>query len=425
MNRKKTAAAILSALLIIIQSVGFAGKPELITLTWNDDPQTTQAITWRTDAATVSGYIQYAETNDPVNFAASAIQAPVPCSTLSTNAGSYNIYSGKISALLPNSQYFFRVGDGKDWSAINSFRTAPYSPAPFTFLVFGDSQSVDYGVWGKTIRSAYVRYPRAAFFTNVGDLVDVGDDYNQWSAWLRNAQGVINNIPCMPAAGNHENYSINQRLSMPDYFRVLLPLPQNGPQQIRGLAYTFDYSNARFFVLDSQYGEEAKFVPNLLALQAVWLEQQLATTDQKWKIVIMHRPLYNNTPVESHPNLRAAFGGLFDKYHVDVVFNGHDHACARTWPLNNGKKTDAAHGTVYVSCGRSGTKMHRFGLSSMTWDDFYYNPTDQPNYIEVEIINNLLTINTLKQDGTLIDSYRIQKAEAKLANDQAEPATTP
>ncbi|MFA6075041.1 MAG: metallophosphoesterase family protein [Negativicutes bacterium] len=415
---RKPAAIVLALVLIVAQSVSFAGKPELITLTWNDDPQSTQTITWRTDTATTGSFIEYSETGDAADFVATAIQAPVPYAQLATNAGKFNIHSGKITYLTPGTKYYFRVGDGKDWSAVSSFNTAPYSPKPFNFLVFGDSQSSDYGVWGKTVKNAYALYPKADFFSNVGDLVDKSDDYKQWSAWLRNAQGIINTIPCMPASGNHENYSINKKLIMPDYFRALLPLPQNGPNPIKGLAYSFDYSNAHFVVLDTQYGEEAAFVPNLLSIQKTWLDQDLAATDKTWKIVVMHRPLYNNTIAESHPNLRAAFGGLFDKYHVDVVFNGHDHAYARTYPLNDGKKTDTANGTVFINCGRSGTKKHSLGMSSMLWDAFFYNPTGQPNYLEVEIVNNLLTITALNQDGSLIESYKILKPDAKLSSSQ-------
>ena len=409
---KKTIVVILTALLITIQSFALAGKPDLVTLTWNDDPQTTQAVSWRTDANTLSGYIQYSETSDAFS-AAAANQVPVPYNQLATNAGLFNIYSGKLSALKPGTKYYFRVGDGKDWSAATSFSTAPSSVSPFNFLVFGDSQSVDYGSWGKTVQNAYRAYPKAAFFINVGDLVDVGDDYKQWFVWLKNAQGVINNISCMPVSGNHENYSITDRLILPTGFHNLLALPQNGPDKLKGITYSFDYSNAHFVVLDTQYGEEAGLVPNLLTLQAAWLEQDLATSNKTWKIVLMHRPPYNNTRAESHPKLRTAFVALFAKYHVDMVFNGHDHVYARTFPLLDGKTTDSAHGTVYINCGRSGSKKHPLGMVATSLDDCYYNPVDQPNYVEVEITENRFALTASKQDGTMIDTYSIQKPSVK------------
>ncbi|MEI6286450.1 MAG: metallophosphoesterase family protein [Bacillota bacterium] len=406
---KKTIGIILTALLIAAQSVTFAGKPDLVTLTWNDDPQTTQAVSWRTDANTLIGFIQYYESSDFFSSAIATNQVPVPYNQLATNAGQFNIYSGKLSALRPNTKYYYRVGDGQDWSALSSFTTAPGSIAPFKFLLFGDSQSVDYGIWGKTVQNAYRTYHDAAFFINVGDLIDVGDDYKQWFAWLKNAQGVINNISCMPASGNHENYSITAKLSLPTGFHNLLALPQNGPDKLKGITYSFDYSNAHFIVLDTQYGEEANLVPNLLPLQAAWLERDLAASDKTWKIVVMHRPLYNNTRAESHPQLRTAFAALFSKYHVDVVFNGHDHVYARTFPLLDGKATDNARGTVYVNCGRSGSKKHPLGMVATSLDDSYYNPVDQPNYVEVEITDTRFALKALKQDGAVIDTCVIQK----------------
>ena len=92
----------------------------------------------------------------------------------------------------------------------------------FKFLVFGDSQSSQYSVWQTTLHKAYQANKEAAFFINVGDLVDVGQDYAQWKAWFDAAQGVIDTIPAMPVAGNHEAYTPERRFSMPILFTAQL-----------------------------------------------------------------------------------------------------------------------------------------------------------------------------------------------------------
>ena len=42
-------------------------------------------------------------------------------------------------------------------------------------------------------------------------------------------------------------------------------------------------------------------------------------------------------------------------------------------------------------------------------DDSYYNPVDQPNYVEVEITDTRFALKALKQDGAVIDTCVIQK----------------
>jgi len=34
-------------------------------------------------------------------------------------------------------------------------------------------------------------------------------------------------------------------------------------------------------------------------------------------------------------------GALFDKYHVDMALQGHDHAYLRTYPMNNQERVDS------------------------------------------------------------------------------------
>ncbi|MEM5767343.1 MAG: metallophosphoesterase family protein, partial [Bacillota bacterium] len=100
----------------------------------------------------------------------------------------------------------------------------------FKFLVFGDSQSTSYALWRATLHGAYGANANAAFFTNVGDLVDQGQDYNQWNGWFNAAEGVIDNIPAMPITGNHEYYTAERgRTAWPVFFTTQFKLPQNGP----------------------------------------------------------------------------------------------------------------------------------------------------------------------------------------------------
>ena len=392
---------------------GRATAAEHITLTWAGDPQTTQTITWKTEAADVTGQVQYAEEKQGRPFPANAAFAASSVEELATNWGSMNVHSVTLTGLIPNTSYIYRVQEGAEWSELHRFTTAPIHSSGFKFLVFGDSQSSNYNVWQTTLHKAYEANPEAVFFTNIGDLVDVGQDYAQWKSWFDGAQGVVDAIPVMPLTGNHEAYTPERRFSMPVLFKAQLKLPLNGPEELKGQTYSFDYGDVHFVMLDSQEGEERSFVPDMLERQKEWLENDLARTNKKWKIICIHRSPYNNKDNHNN-NIKTAFVPILDKYHADVVFTGHDHVYARTYPLyNNGVVDSPAKGTIYVAAGRSGTKTYIDAIAK-EWNEFFYNPVDEPNYLTVEIKADVLTVKAFKQKGTLIDEWQIDKKSEKL-----------
>lgn len=381
---------------------------EHITLTWTADTRTTQTITWQTEFSMVGGKVQYAEAGKSQAFPNLFKTSDAEVSGLATNMRNLSIHSVTLTGLKPGTKYLYRVSDGERWSEVNSFTTAPATAHKFKFLLFGDSQSMKYDVWSTTIHHAHQSNPDAAFMVNVGDLVDVGLDYSQWQGWFEAGKGVIDHIPVMPVVGNHETYTGGKGFSMPILFTGQFRLPDNGPESLRGQVYSFDYGNVHFSVLDSQAGEERKFVPTMINEQQVWLEKDLKTTAKQWKVVLIHRPPYDNHSKDGNEHIRASFVPIFDKYHVDVVFAGHDHAYARSYPLRGGEVVASTAGTRYVTTGRSGTKTYSTTVAK-EWNEFFYNPQDTPNYLTVEVAGLHLTVKAFKQNGQLIDEWSISK----------------
>lgn len=381
--------------------------PDHITMTWTGEPQTTQTITWRTSTAVSAGQVQFALADGRGLVKASLAAARTEL--LVTNQGSMHIHSVTLTGLRPGTSYRYRVGDGTYWSEDREFRTAPLVTTPFKFLIFGDSQSIDYGVWCTTLQQAAAANRDAVFMTNVGDLVDVGQDCRQWNAWFDAAKGVIDTIPVMPVTGNHESYTPQGHFSRPELFTAQFKLPGNGPESLRGQVYSFDYGDVHFVVLDSQAGEQRHFVPDMLARQQTWLEQDLAQTAKRWKVIFLHRPLYSNAP-HGNAHIRKAFGPIFDAHHVDIVFTGHDHVYARTYPLLDGKIVDKPiQGIVYVATGRSGTKAYGDTRTANKWNAFFYNPLSEPVYLTVGVTHAALAVKAFKQNGSLIDEWTVQK----------------
>lgn len=393
--------------------LGATSNPDHITLTLEGNPGTTQTITWRTDVATMTGQVQYMDMTEANTFPHNVITVSAEVDELSTNLGDMHIHSVTLAGLKPGIRYQYRVGGETGWSSWRTFTTLASEMSNFKFLVFGDSQSINYNVWRTTLHQAYQTNAGAAFFINVGDLVDTGQDYAQWNAWFAAADGVVDNIPIMPVTGNHEYYTPERRFLLPGFFTAQFKLPDNGPAGLRGQVYSFDYGDVHFSMLDSQGSEGERFVPAMLERQQAWLENDLKMTNKKWKIAFLHRPPYSNKMTGGSENVRKAFVPIFDKYHVDVVFSGHDHGYARTYPLHGDVLVDnVTNGTVYIAAGRSGTKTYKDTVVN-NWDEFFYNPLDEPNYLTVEVRNDILTVKAFKQSGALMDTWTVNKINGK------------
>lgn len=401
-------AAVTALALLFSGPGGAKAAPDHVILTWTGDTKTTQTISWRSEFTMQGGAVEYVQADSGMNLPFKVSVAAAEVEGLETNQGGMSIHSVTLTGLAPGKRYLYRVGvQGGAWSEVQSFRTAPAKEERFKFLIFGDSQSYSYEVWRKTLQQAAAANQDAAFMVNVGDLVDVGQDYGQWEGWFDAGKGVIDAISVVPVVGNHETYTPEAKFSMPTLFTAQLKVPGNGPDGLKGQVYSFDYGNVHFSVLDSQLGEERSFVPDMLQKQQQWLENDFISSDKEWKIVLLHRPPYHNRPKPGDEDWRDALTPLFDKYRVDIVFAGHDHAYARSHPLYGGKIAQG-QGTVYVTCGRSGTKTYK-SAEAKEWNSFFFNPMEEPNYLIAEVSGKELTVRAVSQSGDLIDEWTIRK----------------
>jgi 3',5'-cyclic AMP phosphodiesterase CpdA len=68
-------------------------------------------------------------------------------------------------------------------------------------------------------------------------------------------------------------------------------------------------------------------------LQSAWLQQALAASIARWKIAVLHHPMYSSGNKHgSNVVLRKQLEPLFTAYGVSAVFSGHDHIYERTKP---------------------------------------------------------------------------------------------
>ncbi len=397
----------------INDNLNAASVPDHVVLTWTGDPGSSQTITWRSAAAINSGEVQYREAENSKAGYLSEKAAVKKFSTVTGDKpGSFNIFSVTLKGLKPDTRYVYRVISGTVPGQENSFSTGVTENEPFTFLIFGDSQSGDnnpiFSPWHETVAKAYAAHPEARFMINMGDLTETGMSYIHWDNWFSAAKDVLSRIPEMPIIGNHESVgeTTAANSAKPLYYLEQFPLFQNGPKDLKGEAYSYDYGNLHITVLNS---EEVYSKDEVSRSQLNWLEQDLAASNKTWKLVFFHRAPFYNRAARSNEMVKKTFCPIIDKYHVDVVFNGHEHGIARTYPIRQEKMySTPKDGTVYYTTGRSGNSVYN-DLTKKFWDAFFYDPQDQPCYETVQVNKNTLTINAYKQDGTLIDSYTIDK----------------
>ncbi|HVY69620.1 MAG TPA: metallophosphoesterase family protein, partial [Verrucomicrobiae bacterium] len=393
-NASRDDARLIDTLLVTDHPASLA--PDNIILTWGGDPRSTQSIQWRTSSGTRGGMVLYKKKewpNEPV-------RPFQPAYAQSTRIDAQNVvnnptmfwHTAVLRDLEPDTTYVYIVGDGsrEAWSRPAEFTTAPTRTKPFSFIYMGDAQN-GLDTWGKLVRRAYQDRPDAAFYLMAGDLVNRGAERDDWDKLFHNAAGIYDHRQLVPVIGNHECQGVN---SYPALYLKFFDLPRNGPPNLEPKrAYAFEYSNALFVILDSNLPPET---------QTAWLEQQLSQSKAKWKFVSYHHPAYSSVPRRDNKQVRDLWTPIFDKYHVDMALQGHDHAYLRTYPMNGQKRVNGPRdGTVYI-VSVSGTKHYK---------------QDKRNYTEVGMTNvSTFQVLDIRIDGDRL-TYRAYDTEGKLRDE--------
>ena len=382
-----------------VRTAAYVGSetPDQVCLTWSGDPRTTQSIQWRTAPAVEDGVVQYRR-NDAAPEAVQSVEASriLIDDALLKNDPVNSRFSATLEALEPSTTYAYRVGSPSHdaWSEWSDFTTAPDGTTSFSFMYLGDAQR-GIGAWGVLMDKAYKLHPEAAFYVIAGDLINDGGWRNEWDHFFGAGEAIFSHRTLVPALGNHD-YDYDE---VPRFYLDMLTLPENGPEGFPPeRAYHFTYGNALFVVLDS----------NLSAAdQAAWLEDVLSTSDATWKFAVYHHPAYPSAPHRENADVRKIWGALFDKYHVDLALQGHDHAYLRTYPMKGGTRVGSpAEGTIYI-VSVSGTKFY-------DQLDRNYSEVAFPNVMTYQTIDittdpNRLAYRAFDGDGNVRDEFVIEK----------------
>ena len=375
--------------------------PDQVVVSFGADPARELSFTWRTDPSVKPSALRIAPQGHPeAERQVMGDAHPVESDGL-LNDPTILRHRAIATGLEPDTSYTYAVGDGSPggWSPWHSVRTAPANPRDFGFLYLGDAQC---GLerWGELLLAARKRRPDAAFLLLAGDLVDRGNERTNWDHFFLRAAGVFEGIPFLPAVGNHEYLDKG-----PMIYRGTFDLPKNGPPEIDPeLVYSFEYADALVAVLDSNLGIHDS---RLARVQAEWLDRTLSRSRATWKFVMFHHPVYASHVSRENPELGASWGPVFDKHHVDLVLQGHDHAYLRTRPMRGGRPVSSpGEGTVYV-VSVSGEKFYEQSTRDYTVKGLTNLATYQT--IDIQTKERRLIYRAFDRDGREVDSLRIEK----------------
>jgi predicted MPP superfamily phosphohydrolase len=153
--------------------------------------------------------------------------------------------------------------------------------------------------------------------------------------------------------------------------------------------YTYTKKDVRFFVLDSDYLDRK---------QLDWLENELKTSTDDWKIAYFHHPLYSSGGRHgSETDLRVILEPLFMKYQVNAVFSGHDHVYERVKPQHD----------IYYFVAGSGGQLRPGDLKKTDLTAAGYD--QEQSFMLVEIDKDAMSVQAISRSGKTVDSATLSR----------------
>jgi hypothetical protein len=325
-----------------------------------------------------------------------------------------NYHHVELTGLNSGATYHYRIrsSDGTV-GADNTFTTAAANTTSFSFAVYGDcrgaqSQNEPYYTRHQALCN-WLAPQNFAFILTTGDTVWEGASTaslsTYWPDFFYLESNLSKGTVLMTTLGNHEvqptsvgtpeeRYTNYKNFYMDGY-------PINGTSGNEGRVYSFNYGNAHIVCLDS--------FQISLTTQATWLDADLAAANAdpsiQWIFAFMHSPMYTTSSTHSpDTDEQAAFGALFDQYHVDIVFAGHNHVYERSKSIKAGAVVPDGQGTVYITNGLGGANFDPISSDPL----FVTEYNSQTLATCVTINGSQLTINSITNADSIVrDSFTL------------------
>ncbi|QSQ16641.1 metallophosphoesterase [Myxococcus landrumensis] len=305
-----------------------------------------------------------------------------------------------LTGLKPGTEYTYEVSACGTTTPPKRFTTAP---EPGTRSVHFAAMG-DFGTGGSDQRKVVSRMltNKPELFVALGDnAYPDGTEADFENNLFTPMAALLAEVPMFATPGNHE-YVTNQG---EPYLNNLF-MPTNNPAGSERY-FSFDWGHVHFVSIDSNCALGLA-APNRCTLEAqkAWLETDLATTKQPWKVVFFHHPAWSSGEHGSQLTMRRQFAPLFEKYGVDLVLTGHDHNYERSKNMK-GDGIASSGGIPYLVVGGGGATLRAFSGGQPDWSAFRDNKAY--GYLDVEVVEGVLNAKLVTIDNKVLDSLTLRK----------------
>ena len=378
--------------------------------------------------------------------------------------GSDHQHAYTLKNLKPGTRYDYQV-IVNDESYHGSFYAAPDESAKkLKFMVYGDSRShpeIHNRVAEGIVSTYTVNKDFQTLIISSGDLVKFGAEESEWDEQFfdpaqKMIQKMLANLPFQSCVGNHELYykgykKIDYSLRL---FKKYFPYPY-----VKHAYWSFDYGPVHFVMVDQYYYQEIlkrlKEIKTILEvsardtrklgksvrelekkdgkraakyrekadmalaktenvrkdmtklekqfqktfnIQLSWLKKDLASSKKVWKFLVYHEPGWSAGGSYAHPNntvVQRYLQPLMERYNVSMAFAGHNHYYARA----------LVKGVHHITTGGGGAPLYNPDRNSPN----VVTSSKANHFCKVEIEDNILRFSAVKPDGTVINTFTINK----------------
>jgi len=299
----------------------------------------------------------------------------------------------KLDGLTPQTRYYYRVITTADTTECITFWTAkPATTSQVNFFVISDSSP--YAGFGSSVEqrqiAEQIQKVDYDFGLHAGDINQHrGEEYDL--VFYQPYKDIVKHTPIFTCIGNHDNAYDYAQTYLNSFY-----LPHNNPDSTERY-YSFNYGHVHCISLDTNL----PYSPGSPMYE--WLVQDLSSImrqETKWTFVFFHHPPWSEgwPGYPGEANVRTYLVPLFEKYRVDMVFNGHTHDFERGF-LN---------GVYYIITGGGGCTLED-GIQAYDYPhvSVWIN---QHHFTYIRTDGKTLILRAINKDGQTIDLHEFDKS---------------
>lgn len=386
-----------------------------LMLSWQEDPTTTMTIDWHTAKKDKNSELRYRVLGDKNWETISGERLDYPYDK------KRKIHRLHLKELTPNTTYEFKVGD---YDRIRKFKTMPESllDRPIRYAEGGDMMHRK--EWLEKTNRQIAKY-EPDFVVWGGDLSyanGLAENVNRWHDFFDAVMHTLvtpdgRTLPFISAVGNHEiigGYHFkndhDNRKDLPEYEPTDESRQQIAPYYFQFFAFpglpgyaTLDFGQyLSIIMLDTDHANPIE------GEQTEWLAKTLeAKKDFIHVLPHYHVPAYpsvRNRESKISQRIIENWLPLFQEHQIPVVFEHHDHAYKRTFPMKDGAPHEK--GIVHIGDGAWGV-----GTRTLNTDDqgeqpeYIYRSEERRHGLIVTLDHSQMHIMVVDEDGFIIDEY--------------------